>query len=166
MEYTHIDTPLGQMRVVAQDGALCGLYFVPQKALPAIQPTWIHDHEHPLFLELHQALNEYFHKCRTRFDMPYHLLGGTPLQQDTWKALQKIPYGTVTTYKEIAQQIGRVDAVRAVANAVGCNPLSIIIPCHRVIGSDGRLHGYAGGVERKQALLLLEKGKSWTLDKI
>ena len=101
-------------------------------------------------------LDEYFAGTRTRFDLPLDLQGGTAFQQSVWQALLAIPRGGTTSYGALSQRIGQAAAVRAVGAAVGRNPLSIVVPCHRVLGADGSLTGYAGGLERKSALLQLE----------
>jgi len=102
-----------------------------------------------------QQLDEYFRRERTTFDLPL-VFSGSEFQQRVWAELQRIPYGTTTSYGEMARRIGMPKAVRAVANANGANPISIIVPCHRVIGSDGSLTGYGGGLETKRFLLELE----------
>lgn len=103
-----------------------------------------------------RELDEYFAGRRQRFTVGVEL-GGTPLQRAVWEALQEIPYGATATYSQVAARVGRPTAVRAVAHAIGQNPLSILVPCHRVVGTDGRLHGYAGGLAAKRYLLQLEQ---------
>lgn len=103
-----------------------------------------------------RQLDEYFNRIRTDFDMPLMLVG-TEFQQKVWHALLAIPYGTTLSYGELAMRVGRASSVRAVANAVGANPVSIIVPCHRVVGSDGSLTGYAGGLAAKRMLLSVEQ---------
>ena len=103
-----------------------------------------------------KELDEYFNLQRKEFDIPL-IMVGTDFQKRVWNALMKIPYGTTSTYLQLAKDIGHKKAVRAVANANGANPIGIIIPCHRIIGSDGRLTGYAGGLPLKRSLLELEK---------
>ena len=115
--------------------------------------------ENALLLELEKQLKEYFAKERKEFTLPITLVG-TPFQEEVWKVLQTIPYGETRTYKEQAITIGNPKGVRAVANANSKNRLSIIVPCHRVIGSNGTLTGYAGGLSRKEFLLNLEKSNS------
>lgn len=104
-----------------------------------------------------QELDEYFAGTRKEFDIPLFTVG-TDLQQEVWSELQKIPYGETISYKELAERMGRADAIRAVANAVGNNAISLFIPCHRIIGSNNALTGYAGGLEAKRTLLELEGG--------
>jgi methylated-DNA--[protein]-cysteine S-methyltransferase len=115
--------------------------------------------ENALLLELEKQLKEYFAKERKEFTLPITLVG-TPFQEEVWKVLQTIPYGETRTYKEQAIAVGNPKGVRAVANANSKNRLSIIVPCHRVIGSNGTLTGYAGGLSRKEFLLNLEKSNS------
>jgi methylated-DNA-[protein]-cysteine S-methyltransferase len=103
-------------------------------------------------------LQEYFDATRTAFTLPLDLRGGTPFQQSVWQALLHIPYGVCTTYGALSGALDKPRAVRAVGTAVGYNPLGIIVPCHRVLGADGSLTGYAGGLGRKAALLTLESG--------
>jgi methylated-DNA-[protein]-cysteine S-methyltransferase len=118
-----------------------------------VAPEWVRD-DAP-FAAAHAQLDEYFAGDRTEFDLPLHP-SGTPFQLKVWDALRTIPYGEVRSYGEIAEQIGKPGAARAVGLANGRNPISIIVPCHRVIGASGALTGYGGGLERKQALLDLE----------
>lgn len=101
-------------------------------------------------------LDEYFESARHEFDLPLDLSGGTVLQQAVWRALADIPEGTTIAYSELADRVGHPRAVRAVGTAVGANPVSIVLPCHRIIGTDGRLHGYAGGLDAKSWLLTHE----------
>ncbi|MDE6371558.1 MAG: methylated-DNA--[protein]-cysteine S-methyltransferase [Duncaniella sp.] len=103
-------------------------------------------------------LTDYLAGRRTAFDIPVRLIG-TPFQISVWNALGEIPFGTTVSYASLAERIGHPRAVRPLSTAVGCNPVSIIVPCHRVVGTDGRLHGYAGGLECKSALLALERYK-------
>ncbi|HEO98489.1 MAG: methylated-DNA--[protein]-cysteine S-methyltransferase [Campylobacterales bacterium] len=122
-----------------------------QKGLDAIYI----EQDNPLLQETRKALDEYFSGKRKTFDLPMRTVG-TPFQTKVWEALQKIPYGTTATYAQLATKTNKPEAVRAVANAVGANALAIIIPCHRIIGSDGTLTGYAGGLALKQGLLDIE----------
>lgn len=109
----------------------------------------------PVIAEAVTQLNQYFEHKRTSFDLPISLVG-TPFQLRVWHALQEVPYGTTTSYADIARRIGQPTAVRAVASAIGANPVSILIPCHRVVGYNGALTGYAGGLNAKRFLLDLE----------
>lgn len=119
--------------------------------------------EHPLLARAAQQLSEWMACERDAFDLPLDLTGGTPFQQSVWRALLTIGWGETRSYAQIAQMAGRPPAVRAAAAAVGRNPLSLVVPCHRVIGASGALTGYAGGLERKRALLALE-GKQPAFD--
>ncbi len=155
IDYTEFDCPLGTLRAVANGAALCGLYFIGQKHMPEIDPSWQRGDDSPLFAHLRAALGEYFDGIRRDFDLPL-ALGGTAFQLAVWRALQEIPCGATLSYGELARRVGRPGSVRAVAAAVGRNPVSLVLPCHRVVGADGGLTGYAGGIERKRALLELE----------
>lgn len=152
---THYDSPLGRMLLAASDGGLAGVWFDGQRHGPDSQ-DWPHDPEHPVLRQATAQLAEYFAGQRQRFELPLDLQAGTPFQQSVWGALQAIPPGGVTSYAELARRLGRPQAARAIGAAVGRNPVSIVVPCHRVLGTGGALTGYAGGLERKTALLRLE----------
>lgn len=147
--------PLGPMLLVAREGALSGVYFEGQKYEPPVRPEWRLDPRHPVLQVAQTQLTEYFAGVRTRFDIPL-AAAGTPFQLQVWSAIGGVAYGQTATYGEIALETGRPGSVRAAGAATGRNPLSVIVPCHRIIGSDGSLTGYAGGLERKRALLALE----------
>jgi methylated-DNA-[protein]-cysteine S-methyltransferase len=149
------DSPLGPMIVAATDSGLAGLWFEGQRHLPD-HSGWPHAPRHPVLVEAVAQLADYFAGRRTQFDLPLDLQGGTPFQQSVWQALLAIPPGGTTSYGDLSQRVGRPAAVRAVGAAIGRNPVSIVVPCHRVVGRDGSLTGYAGGLERKSALLALE----------
>ena len=154
--WTTIDSPIGPLLATARDGALTRLWMTEQRHQAGLaDPSWVRDDD--AFAEVADQLDAYFAGERTTFDV---LLAptGTPFQRDVWAALQTIPYGTTCSYGQVAMKIGRPGAFRAVGLANGRNPISIIIPCHRVIGSTGTLTGYGGGLERKQWLLDLERG--------
>jgi methylated-DNA-[protein]-cysteine S-methyltransferase len=148
-------SPLGAVILSATDLGLSGIWFDGQKHLPPFN-DWQASLNNPYLLKAQDSLQAYFDKQTKRFEIPLDLHAGTAFQQQVWLALLKIPYGRTVTYSEISQFIGAPTSVRAVAGAVGRNPLSIMIPCHRVIGSNGTLTGYAGGLDRKLALLTLE----------
>lgn len=153
------DTPLGTVRLAASPTGLCGLWFDGQRHLPAPlngPSAWHEAPEHPVLRQATEQLRQYLCGERQHFDLPLDLTGCTPFQQAVWQALQRIPIGHTMSYAALGLQIGRPTAVRAVGNAVGRNPLSVVVPCHRVLGLDGSLTGYAGGLERKAALLHLE----------
>lgn len=153
--FSYTDSPLGRMLVVADDDALCGLYFEGQKHEQRPGADWIDAPDRPLFDKTRKQLAEYFAGKRIDFDVPL-APQGTAFQHRVWKALRAIPAGETVSYGSIARTIGAADSVRAAAAAIGRNPVSIVVPCHRVVGSDGSLTGYAGGLERKRALLALE----------
>lgn len=149
-------SPLGPMLVAATDRGLAGVWFEGQRHMPS-HAHWPHAPAHPVLCQAMAQLAEYFAGTRTQFDLPLDLQGGTAFQQSVWQALLAIPPGGTTSYGTLSQRIGRPSAVRAVGAAVGRNPVSIVVPCHRVVGADGSLTGYAGGLERKTALLQLER---------
>ena len=156
---TTFSSPLGPVIVAATDQGLAGVWFDGQRHLPDTS-TWRVDPLHPMLVRAVQQLSEYFAGERTAFDLPLDLHGGTAFQQSVWHALLRIPRGTTTSYGAISSRIGKPAAVRAVGAAVGRNPISVIVPCHRVMGADGSLTGYAGGLERKAALLQLEGARA------
>jgi len=148
-------TPLGPVLLAATPRGLAGVWFEGQRHHPAVD-GWPLDPTHPVLQEAMRQLDDYFAGRRRGFELPLDLAAGTAFQQDVWRALLAIPCGERTSYAELGRRIGRAQAVRAVGAAVGRNPLSVVVPCHRVVGSDGSLTGYAGGLERKSALLALE----------
>jgi methylated-DNA-[protein]-cysteine S-methyltransferase len=152
MTHAVIDSPLGKLTLVATDrGELAGLYMEEHRHRPPLETFGVRDDS--ALAEVVQQLKEYFAGERTTFDVPLALTG-TPFQRRVWTALQDIPYGETTTYGELAASLGLVPgASRAVGLANGKNPVSIIVPCHRVVGSTGSLTGYGGGLDRKQRLL-------------
>lgn len=152
---THHDGPLGRMLLAATDRGLAGVWFEGQRHGPD-STGWTHDPQHPVLQTAIAQLGEYFAGQRQRFELPLDLQAGTPFQQNVWSALLAIPPGGVTSYAELARRLGRPLAARAIGAAVGRNPVSIVVPCHRVLGTGGALTGYAGGLERKTALLRLE----------
>jgi len=153
-------TPLGPMRAVFDGSALVELAFVDTSAaapvtVPAQFPVQVPTHVAGHLAALHAALDAYFSGRDVPFVVPLAPVG-TPFQREVWTALREIPFGATASYAEIARRIGRPRAVRAVGAANARNPIAIFVPCHRVIGADGSLTGYAGGLERKRALLALE----------
>jgi methylated-DNA-[protein]-cysteine S-methyltransferase len=153
--YTHLDSPLGPILLASNHHALTGLYFVGQKYEAVPGSDWTEVRDSRLFVRAQTELAEYFAGKRTGFDLPLEP-EGTPFQRHVWRTLRTIPCGTTVTYGALAESLGAPRSVRAAAAAIGRNPISILIPCHRVIGSDGSLTGYAGGLDRKRALLALE----------
>ena len=148
-------SPLGPMLVAATGRGLAGLWFEGQKHLPE-SAAWPWQPAHPVLRRTVHQLDEYFAGRRLTFELPLDLQGGTAFQQSVWLALLAIPRGGTASYGGLGRRIGNPAAVRAVGAAVGRNPISIVVPCHRVIGADGSLTGYAGGLARKTALLDLE----------
>jgi methylated-DNA-[protein]-cysteine S-methyltransferase len=149
------ESPLGPMIVAATARGLAGVWFEGQRHLPD-NANWPVQPDHPVLRQAQAQLTEYFAGTRTRFDLPLDLQGGTAFQRSVWDALLAIPRGATSSYATLSRQIGQPAAVRAVGAAVGRNPVSIVVPCHRVLGADGSLTGYAGGLDRKSALLRLE----------
>lgn len=154
MHFTQYESPLGRLLLAASEEGLSGIYFEEHRHFkgsagwqPAINLA-------PL-QEAARQLDEYFAGKRIAFNLPLDMQG-TEFQRKVWHALMEIPFGQTISYAEQAKRIGKPGAVRAVGAAIGRNPISIVIPCHRVIGTSGRLTGYAGGIERKSALLALE----------
>lgn len=153
MYYCYLDTPIGELLLAGDDDALCLVSFPEGSMRRDPEPDWIYN-EKPFAAARHQ-LTEYFAGERKKFDLPLKL-SGTEFQMSVLHALQQIPYGETTSYSDIAERIGRPRAVRAVGAANGRNPVPIIVPCHRVIGSHGDLTGFGGGLDTKEALLRLE----------
>ncbi|WP_048440582.1 methylated-DNA--[protein]-cysteine S-methyltransferase [Caenimonas sp. SL110] len=148
-------SPLGPMTIAATAQGIAGVWFEGQRHMPDCS-GWKLQQDHPLIAQAIAQLDEYFNGGRAQFDLPLDLQHGTAFQQSVWQALLRIPSGGTTSYGLLSQSIGKPAAVRAVGAAVGRNPVSIVVPCHRVLGADGSLTGYAGGLERKSALLQLE----------
>jgi len=153
MYYCYLDTPIGELLLAGEDEALAMIGFPKGSMRRDPEPDWIFN-ERPLATARKQ-LTEYFAGTRKEFDLPV-ALSGTEFQVSVLKALQDIPYGETVSYGEIAKRIGRPKAVRAVGAANGRNPIPIVVPCHRVIGSSGDLTGFGGGLDTKEALLRLE----------
>lgn len=153
-----IASPLGPMLLAASPAGLAGVWFTDQRHLPPAELIrgWLQEPAHPVLIAAADQLSAYYRGQLTRFDLPLDLCAGTPFQQTVWQTLLDIPTGDTLSYGDLARQIGRPAAVRAVGAAVGRNPLSIVVPCHRVLGAGGALTGYAGGLQRKTALLQLE----------
>jgi methylated-DNA-[protein]-cysteine S-methyltransferase len=154
--YTTLDSPIGQLLLVGDREALQGLYMQEGRHPVTIHPSWEKADEP--FATARVQLGEYFAGERTDFDLPLATAAGNSFERRVWQALEEIPYGETVSYGEIARRIGMPDAARAVGLANGRNPISIVVPCHRVIGANGSLTGYGGGIERKRFLLDLEAG--------
>lgn len=153
--HTVVDSPVGPLTLVAEDDALAGLYQSDQRHLPTAASFGARDDT--ALPQVREQLAAYFDGALEQFDVPL-ALRGTPFQVQVWAALRDVPYGSTCTYGDLAAAIGRPTAIRAVGAANGRNPVCIVIPCHRVVGADGSLTGYAGGVGRKRYLLDLEAG--------
>jgi methylated-DNA-[protein]-cysteine S-methyltransferase len=151
--YAYLPSPLGQLLVTSDDQGITGIFFPCKQMECAPQPPWEMD-EAPFF-NLRNQLDAYFSGDLREFDVPLSMKG-TPFELKVWKELQTIPYGTTVSYGEIARRIGQPTASRAVGMANGRNSIPILVPCHRVIGSNGRLTGYGGGLDTKKWLLELE----------
>lgn len=160
--YDFYDSPQGQMLLVASDGGLSGAYFAGQKYFPQIAPEWRQDARHALLRQAKLELAEYFGGERECFET---MLApeGTPFQRSVWKAIFAVGFGRTITYGELAHRAGCPGSARAAGAATGRNPISVIVPCHRIVGSSGSLTGYAGGLDRKRALLALEAGPTLAL---
>jgi methylated-DNA-[protein]-cysteine S-methyltransferase len=152
------DSPLGPITLAASTTGLCGLWFDDQKHGPteAQRQLWCPDQEHPVLLSAAAHVQAFWAGQAQAWTGPLDLSAGTAFQQAVWRALLNIPAGQSQSYGELARQLDKPLAVRAVGAAVGRNPVSILVPCHRVLGAGGQLTGYAGGLWRKQALLKLE----------
>jgi len=154
-QVTHLRSPLGTMLLAACNNQLVGVWFDGQAHLPDLS-SCAPDAGQPVLQQTKQQLQGYFAGQRRQFDLPLNLATGTAFQQAVWQALLSIPFGATCSYGQVASRIGKPNAVRAVGAAVGRNPFTIIVPCHRVIGTNGSLTGYAGGLDRKTALLQQE----------
>jgi methylated-DNA-[protein]-cysteine S-methyltransferase len=155
MIYTQYASPLGKLLLAASSHGLTGVYFEEHRHFKGIA-GWQRDDAYAVLQHTARQLDDYFAGTRVDFDIPLDLSQGTIFQQSVWQALRNIAFGSTTSYAAIARKIGNPRAVQAVGAANGRNPLSIIIPCHRVIASSGALTGYAGGVTNKKALLAME----------
>jgi len=165
--YVHYtDSPLGRLTLLSDGAAITGLYMPSGKGHPPTDPAWVADAAP--FADATKQLDAYFDGTLTDFAVPLRAVG-TEFQRRVWSALTEIPYGETRSYREIAEHIGSPKAVRAVGLANGRNPISIIVPCHRVIGANGSLTGYGGGLDNKRILLDLERriaGNATLLDQL
>jgi methylated-DNA-[protein]-cysteine S-methyltransferase len=157
VRYTHVDSPIGRLLLVGRPGALTGLYVADHESCRRPESDWVED-EAP-FEAVAAQLAEYFDGRRTEFDVVLEP-SGTPFQLAVWSVLAEIPFGATMGYGEVARRIGRPTASRAVGAANGRNPISILLPCHRVIGADGSLTGYGWGTARKSWLLDHERAQA------
>ena len=154
-EYTLMPSPVGQLTLVARDGKLTAILWEQERANRVRLGVLREANDSPVLLETARQLREYFAGARSQFELELDF-NGTPFQQQVWRALLTIPFGETRSYSQIAEQIGNPKAVRAVGAANGRNPISIVAPCHRVIGASGGLTGFAGGLGAKHYLLALE----------
>ena len=154
-----ITTPSGKLTLISNGSALAAILWENDSPERVRIDQGEQSETDPILIKAEKQLLEYYAGCRTSFDLPLDFQG-SDFQKAVWKALLSIPYGETKTYKQIATELGKEQAVRAVGTAIGRNPLSIVAPCHRVIGSDGELRGFAGGLETKAQLLKLESETS------
>ena len=154
-----IHTPVGQLKLVADDESLMAILWEKDKPQRVPVPNCTEKKDHPILIETEKQLNEYFKGQRKEFSIKLNFIG-TDFQKQVWQALLTIPYGETRSYGQIALQLNNPGSVRAVGAANGKNPISIIAPCHRVIGATGSLTGFAGGLENKVLLLKLENSKA------
>jgi len=154
--FDRIDSPLGTMLLASDGVALTGAWFDGQRYPPSIDARWRHRRDMPVLRRAAAMLAEYFAGTRRVFDIPL-APAGTAFQRAVWEQIFRVRYGETVAYRDLAARTGRPEAVRAAGAATGRNPLSVIVPCHRIVGADGSLTGYAGGLERKQALLARER---------
>ena len=158
LAFMEMASPVGQLKLVATETALVAVLWENENPNRVRLAELIENVQHPILLETQKQLNEYFEGQRQVFDLPLDF-EGTEFQQKVWQALLTIPFGETRSYKQIAEQIGNFQAFGAVGAANGKNPISIITPCHRVVGANGKLVGFAGGLENKDVLLQLEQPK-------
>jgi methylated-DNA-[protein]-cysteine S-methyltransferase len=155
--YTYVASPIDDLLLAAEGDAITRLHMAPHTGRYGPQPHWERADDDPTLVEARRQLDEYFAAERTEFDLTL-APAGTAFQTQVWAGLRAIPYGRTISYGELARRIGNPAASRAVGLANGRNPIAVIVPCHRVIGADGSLTGFGGGLDRKRALLALEQG--------
>jgi methylated-DNA-[protein]-cysteine S-methyltransferase len=155
--YDLYDSPQGRILIAASDTGITGVYFTGQKYFPKDESEWRRDEKHALARQAKRELSEYFAGTRKRFEVALDP-SGTPFQRAVWKAISTVGYGERISYGELARRAGAEGRARAVGAATGRNPIGIIVPCHRIVGANGSLTGYAGGLDKKRALLALESG--------
>ena len=153
--FKRFTTPLGPVLATANERGISGIYFVGQRYEIDIGRDWREDGDDPVLSECARQLGEYFAGMRREFDLPL-AAAGSGFQRSVWREIARIPFGETVSYAELARRAGAAGSARAAGAATGRNPLSVVVPCHRVIGSDGSLTGYAGGLERKTRLLEIE----------
>jgi len=158
LAFIEMASPVGTLKLVANETALVAVLWENENPKRVRLAELVEQADHPVLLETQKQLTEYFAGKRQQFDLPLDF-AGTEFQQKVWQALLSIPFGETRSYRDIAEQIGNVKAVRAVGAANGKNPISIIAPCHRVIGMNGKLVGFAGGLGNKDILLKIEQAQ-------
>ncbi len=161
--YTTFESPVGPLLLMSDGVSLTGLHTDNDKHRPSVRPDWIRDNSMVPFAQAIAQVQAYFEGTLTKFDLPL-APQGTEFQMTVWRELCNIRYGETISYAELARRIGRPKASRAVGHSNARNPISIIVPCHRVIGADNSLTGYAGGLDRKRTLLALEARNTGTRD--
>ncbi|OKL49078.1 hypothetical protein BSR29_04400 [Boudabousia liubingyangii] len=162
--HTVISTRIGELTVVANSEAITGVYFPGHE--PVGQIGALVGPTSPLFMDFSEQVSDFLAGRREDFTIPFELPKSSEFNEAVWQRLTKIPYGKTTTYGNLAAELGGRNQARAVGRAVGANPLALIIPCHRVLGSDGKLTGYAGGIEAKAYLLQLEAANAENTDQL
>ncbi|MGB9192095.1 methylated-DNA--[protein]-cysteine S-methyltransferase [Acinetobacter sp.] len=155
LSFMQMASPVGILKLVANDTALVAVLWENENPKRLRLAELMEQVDHPILLATQKQLTEYFAGTRQQFDLPLDF-EGTEFQKKVWQALLTIPFGETRSYRDIAEQVGNVKAVRAVGAANGKNPISIIAPCHRVVGANGKLVGFAGGLDNKEILLKLE----------
>jgi methylated-DNA-[protein]-cysteine S-methyltransferase len=156
MKYTWMESPVGRLLLAGDEAGLRSVSFVTSNRADVVREDWVKDRV--ALQDVERQLRDYFTGALRDFDLQLAPVG-TEFQLRVWQALRAIPYGETISYGELAKRVGNVKASRAVGLANGCNPIAIIVPCHRVIGSDGSLTGFGGGLRNKEILLELEKGQ-------
>jgi methylated-DNA-[protein]-cysteine S-methyltransferase len=156
--YKIVPSPIGKLKLVGSDNGLAAVLWENDKPHRVRVQAEVEDYDHPVLLETERQLGEYFGGKRKSFSLQLDPIG-TKFQNDVWRALLAIPFGETRSYGQLAKQLGNPRASRAVGAANGKNPIAIVVPCHRVIGSSGKLTGFAGGLDAKAHLLQLENGK-------
>jgi methylated-DNA-[protein]-cysteine S-methyltransferase len=160
--YTILKTPaVGELALIANETQLTGIYFLGWDHVPDMK-EWTQDPKHRVLKEAARQIGDYLKGKRKEFTVPLHF-AGTKFQEEVWRQIARIPFGETITYTELAERAGVPKATRAAGTATGRNPLAIIIPCHRIVGKDGGLGGFAGGLENKRRLLGVELDASWTI---
>jgi methylated-DNA-[protein]-cysteine S-methyltransferase len=161
--YSLLSTPVGRLALIASSRGLCAVLWaadLKQQKVKSMIGALNRDENHPVLLRAARQLEEYFKGGRTKFDLPLDVRGGTTFQKRAWLELRKIPFGQTISYRDQAQNLGDAKKARAVGGANGKNPLSIIVPCHRVIAASGQLGGFGGGLKAKKYLLNLESARA------